>query len=75
VYCHSKGDYLAFRFITSNFIRQKICRKVDIERFFDVSEDSVSRAYKKFVEKGKSGNNQGLFKAFLEEMGDEGKPV
>jgi hypothetical protein len=55
VYCHSKDDYNAFRFITSNFIYQKICRKVDIERFFNVSEDSVSRAYKKFVKKGESG--------------------
>jgi hypothetical protein len=55
VYCHSKDDYQAFRFITSNFIHQKICRKVDIERFFNVSEDSVSRAYKKFLEKGEQG--------------------
>jgi len=55
VYCHSKDDINAFRFITSNFIHQRICRKVDIERFFGVSEDSVSRYYKKFVEKGESG--------------------
>ena len=55
VYCHSKDDYNAFRFITSNFIHQKICKKVDIERFFNVSEDSVFRAYKKFVQKGEAG--------------------
>jgi hypothetical protein len=55
VYCHSKEDINAFRFITSNFIHQGICRKVDIERFFEVSEDSVWRYYKKFVEKGEPG--------------------
>jgi predicted transcriptional regulator len=55
VYCHSKSDINAFRFITSNFIHQRICRKVDIERFFGISEDSVSRYYKKFVEKGEAG--------------------
>ena len=55
VYCHSKGDINSFRFITSNFIHQKLCRKVDVERFFHVSEDSVSRYYKKFVEKGEEG--------------------
>lgn len=55
VYSHSKDDNDAFRFITSNFIHQGICRKVDIERAFGVSEDSVSRAYKKFVTKGESG--------------------
>jgi predicted transcriptional regulator len=55
VYCHTKEDINAFRFITSNFIHQGICRKVDIERSFGVSEDSVSRAYKKFVEKGEAG--------------------
>lgn len=55
VYCHPKEDLDAFRFITSNFIHQGICRKVDIERCFGVSEDSVSRAYKKFVEKGEAG--------------------
>ena len=55
VYCHTKEDINAFRFITSNFIHQRICRKVDIERFFGVSEDSVFRYYKKFIEKGEAG--------------------
>lgn len=55
VYCHSKEDLKAFRFITSNFIHQKLCRKVDIERFFGISEDSVSRYYKKFVKEGEAG--------------------
>jgi len=55
VYAHAKDNNDAFRFITSNFIHNGICRKVDIERAFGVSEDSVSRAYKKYVEKGEAG--------------------
>lgn len=55
VYSHSREDYNAFRFITSNFIHQGLCRKVDIERCFGVSEDSVSRAYKKYLAKGEEG--------------------
>jgi hypothetical protein len=55
VYSHSKEDSNAFRYITSNFIHQGLCRKVDIERAFGVSEDSVSRAYKKYVTQGESG--------------------
>lgn len=52
VYAHPKGDLKAFRYITSNFIHQRLCRKVEVERYFHVSEDSMQRAYKKFVEKG-----------------------
>jgi hypothetical protein len=55
VYAHAKDDMAAFRFITSNFIHQGLCRKVDIERAFGVSEDTVSRAYKKYVTKGEAG--------------------
>lgn len=55
VYSHGKDDNDSFRFITSNFIFQGLCRKVDIERAFGVSEDSVSRAYKKFQTKGEAG--------------------
>ena len=55
VYAHARDNLKAFRFITSNFIHQGLCRKVDIERCFGVSEDSVSRAYKKFREQGEDG--------------------
>jgi transposase len=55
VYCHSKEDLNSFRFITSNFIEQGICQKVEVERFFGVSSDSVWRYHKKFVEKGADG--------------------
>jgi hypothetical protein len=55
VYAHPSGDLNAFRFITSNFIHQGLCRKIDVQRCFHVSEDSVHRSYKKFVEQGDSG--------------------
>lgn len=55
VYAHPKDDLNAFRYITSNFIGQGLCRKVDIERGFGVSEDSVHRYYKKFKEEGEAG--------------------
>ena len=55
VYSHSVESINSFRFITSNFIHQGRCRKVDVERCFGVSEDSVSRAYKRFKEKGEAG--------------------
>ena len=55
VYSHAKDDNDAFRYITSNFIQQGLCRNVDIERAFGVSEDSVSRALKKFETKGEAG--------------------
>jgi predicted DNA-binding transcriptional regulator len=55
VYSHDKDDLNSFRYITSNFIHQGICRKVDIQRCFGISEDSVGRAYKKFVKEGANG--------------------
>jgi hypothetical protein len=55
MYAHLTEDLQAFRFITSNFIHMGICTQVDIQRAFHVSEDSVSRAYKKFVNKGEAG--------------------
>lgn len=55
VYSHGKEDLNAFRFITSNFISHGLCRKVDIERCFGVSEDCVSRSFKKFKEQGEEG--------------------
>jgi transposase len=55
VYSHAKDDLTAFRYITSNFIHQGICRKVEIEKFFGISEDSIYRYYKKFLEEGAAG--------------------
>jgi len=55
VYAHGKADLNHFRYFTSNLIHQGLCRKVDIQRSFHVSEDSVYRYYKKFKEKGEAG--------------------
>ena len=55
VYSHSKEDLNAFRFITSNFIHQGLCKQVDIQKFFGVSEDSTYRYLKIFKEEGESG--------------------
>lgn len=52
VYAHSVNDHNAFRYITSNFIEQKLCRKTEVERGFQVSPDSVARWYKKFTQEG-----------------------
>jgi hypothetical protein len=48
MYSHAKDDIQAFRFITSNCIHLGLCRKVDIQRAFGVSDDSVGRAYKRY---------------------------
>ena len=56
VYAHPKDDLKAFRYITSNFIHQRLCRKTEVEKCFHVSEDIVQRAYKKFEEKGEEGS-------------------
>ena len=43
MYSHKNDDLPSFRFITSNFIHQGLCRKIDIERCFEVTEASVQR--------------------------------
>ncbi len=65
VYAHGKEDLKSFRYITSNFIHQGLCRKIDIQRCFHVSEDSVQRAYNKFTKQGVD--------AFFGEDGRKGK--
>jgi hypothetical protein len=55
VYSHGKDDLNSFRYITSNFIHQGLCGKAEVQRCFNVSEDSVYRSYKKFVSEGESG--------------------
>ncbi|MBK7099232.1 MAG: hypothetical protein IPH58_13930 [Sphingobacteriales bacterium] len=52
IFAHGKDDLHSFRYITSNLIHQKLCRKVDIERGFHVNPDTVSCWYKKFKEQG-----------------------
>jgi len=67
VYSHARDDNDALRFIISNLISQGLYRKVDIERAFGVSEDSFSRAYNKYLKKGKL--------VFLDHMPDMGRHI
>lgn len=43
IYSHLENDIRSFRFITSKFILQGLCRMVDISMCFHVSYDSVKR--------------------------------
>lgn len=52
IYSHEKEDLNKFRFITSNFILQGLCKNVDIVRVFHVSTDSVRRWKKRLEEEG-----------------------
>ena len=52
VYSHKSEDLKSFRYITSKFILQGLCRKIDISRCFGVSYDSVNRYVKKLRELG-----------------------
>lgn len=51
---HEVGDHKQFRYITSNFLKEGLCKNVDIERTFHVSSDSVRRYKKKLIELGPS---------------------
>ena len=52
VFSHDKDDLQGFRFITSNFIRQGLCKGTEIERCFGVSADSVARHLNKLRKEG-----------------------
>ena len=55
VYAHSAVDHNSFRYITSNFIEQGLCRKSEVERCFGVTPDSITRWHKKFINEGADG--------------------
>jgi len=52
VFSHEANDLTKFRYITSNFIIQGLCKIQDIVDTFHVSTDSVSRWRKKLSEEG-----------------------
>jgi hypothetical protein len=54
-YAHKSDDLNEFRFITSNFIALGLCRKVDVQKAFHVSIDSVHRWYDKYLKEGRNG--------------------
>jgi hypothetical protein len=55
IYSHLESDYRSFRFITSKFILQGLCRKIDICTIFHVSYDSVKRHVRRLEQCGDSG--------------------
>jgi len=65
VYSHSTEALNAFRYITSNFIHQGLCRKIDMQCCFHLSKDSVQRTHNKLITKG--------IDAFFGEDGRKGK--
>jgi len=55
IFSHAEDDYKSFRYITSKFILQGLCRKIEISRCFHVSYDSVKRHAKKLERLGEKG--------------------
>jgi hypothetical protein len=55
IFSHREDDYRSFRYITSKYIHQGLCRKIDICNCFHVSYDSVKRFVKRLEECGDKG--------------------
>lgn len=55
IFTHLEGDHRSFRFITSKFIVQGLCRMIDVSDCFHVSYDSVKRYVRRLEECGDSG--------------------
>ena len=54
VFSHLEGDIQSFRYITSNFILQGLCRQSDVSACFCIPIDSIKRNLKKLSELGES---------------------
>lgn len=52
LYSHKPEELHKFRFITSNFLLQGLCKGTDIQRVFHVSTDSIRRWKKVLSEQG-----------------------
>ena len=55
IFSHISEDLQSFRYITSKFILQGLCKKTEISECFGVSYDSVIRYVNKLEEQGDSG--------------------
>ncbi len=55
IFSHAEEDRMSFRFITSKFILQGLCRLIEISSCFNVSYDSVKRYVKRLDEMGDAG--------------------
>lgn len=54
IYSHKADDLQSFRYITSKFILQGLCRKKEVCECFGVSYDGVNRNVKKLENEGDS---------------------
>ncbi len=52
IYSHAVEDLNSFRYISSNFVLQGLCKKVEMSRCFGVSYDSVKRNARRLAEQG-----------------------
>jgi len=77
IYSHAAEDVNSFRYISSNFVLQGLCKKVEISRCFGVSYDSVKRNVRRLAEQGeraffgddhRSGHCYKLVPAVLDRM-------
>lgn len=77
IYSHAAVDLNIFRYISSNFVLQGLCKKVEISRCFGVSYDSVKRNARRLAEQGeraffgddhRSGHCYKLLPAVLDRM-------
>jgi predicted transcriptional regulator len=52
IYSHASEDLQSFRFITSNFINQGLCKSSEVSRCFGIPVDSVKRYLTKLRTEG-----------------------
>jgi len=52
IYSHVSEDLQSFRFITSNFINQGLCKSTEVARCFGISIDTVTRYLSKLRTEG-----------------------
>lgn len=54
IYSHGSEDIQSFRFITSNFINQGLCKSSEVSRCFCIPIDSIKRSLTKLRKEGES---------------------
>ncbi len=62
IYSHGSEDLQSFRFITSNFIKEGLCKATEVSRCFGIPVDSVKRQVTRLRQEGEpaffSGENR-----------------
>lgn len=54
IYSHGSEDLQSFRFITSNFIKEGLCKSTEVSRCFSIPVDSVKRNVTKLRSEGEA---------------------